>query len=228
MKKGYKLKILIFFALFLFQLIVPNTCAEILNMEKDLSIELDNDTIYIRSDGIDYSKTLTTYTDSSNETHIDEWTSSVEFNWYQNVTCNVETDLTDIRTKMTNLTSLIGEVVYNTDYYEEYVSCNSNLSGCIQYKADNENAQVERDTCNNILTSAKTELIVKQSVIEGLNETKVNCEIDNQNKQGWLSLGWILAVAGIIGCIFMYMRFVKKVTSRNKDPDSDSGRGYDF
>jgi hypothetical protein len=213
--------------LFIVFLILPNFIkAEQVDVDKTFNFKIEDDRLYITSDGVDYQKKLSTSKDSDGNCQINGIDSDVDFSWMENVTCESETYYLDLKERINGLYSIIPSSNTSGNYYERYVDCNGKLASSEEYKKNNEDKTQQVQICNVQLNNIKDDARQQKYVLQGINETNIKCQDNLSNAQGLSWLGIFASSILLIIVINWYLKYVKKKTDRNKDPDSGTGRGY--
>lgn len=170
----------------LIMLALPIVLAEEVDIEKSFNIKIEDNVLYITAEGMeDYEKTLHITNNS-----IDEFQTSVDLDWEENVTCGTEQLFVDLKksleNKMQNLTSCVGDMNTKIDdnmkYYPLYANCVANLTLASNYMEKNKGYKEDFEGCDSALSlkeltvkDYESKLQASEERYDELDETNKDC-----------------------------------------------------
>lgn len=204
--------------------------AELKQFSKTITVKVENNTLYITGNNLDYDKDLTpSITISGNSTiaTITNFEKDLSYTWVENVTADTDLYLTDMANKINNMTACINDVKVNTNYYDKYVQCVSDRDSCNVFRTQNTDTQAKLSICTNDLT-AKTNSLAdlsaqKNACDTALSTTKNNLQ-DKDNQNGFLWFAFI--VAGIVA-IFLGIKLRPFGKFGRHPANDDTSKNFD-
>jgi hypothetical protein len=198
--------------------------AEIKIIEKTIEVKMDNNTLTITGDGLDYERDISV----SENVSITDFSKTIDYQWYENYTCQGELDVTDLRDGMNNLTYVINtELADSLDYYDLYSSCYANLTLCGDYKIKNQQLDSQTSSCNSLRTSCETRLAKTTTLLMTTNSTKNECHENNEDMKGQRLLMILVVIVCILITFFVYKKYKQPFGKRGQNSPVQDFRGLD-
>lgn len=215
---------LLFLALMVSQLIVPNSLADIRIIEKYYQVKIEDNILYITGDGLNFERDLSCQ--NSNCT-IDDINRDITAYWYENVSCQAEEDIAGLRTDIKNMSTNFDNFMHDQDtWYLRYNNCYSNLTGCENYKKNNDDYKNAKFDCDNKLQNCQKISSDTKSFMMFYNESYHKEQIGHQDCKSTRFLPWLVAIPSIIYSFWLFSRYKNHFGKRGENPSSNEGRGY--
>ena len=213
--------------LILLLIAIPLVYAEITENKKVLNLKVENNTIFLSGDNLNYERELTS-----------NFSRDITWQFFTNATCNVEKALADVQVKIDTINTRIDgntqklvDLNTTSKYYDLYAKCYADLSASDSYELKYTTCQTEVDIVTKGLATCEIERDNFRNVYQGITgEGGLKSEYEKLNliyiaEKSRSNFFLFLAIASSGSLIWVWWNYIRP--NRQKGKENNVGRGMD-
>lgn len=214
--------ILIIFGAIILQLIVPNSYAELKQVKSSLNLTIDGTTLTVRGITLNFEKTL-----NVDNYSIEHYYTELSDSWYENLTCSIEYEIGDVKSKIDNMSWYVGSLNDDFRFYDDYTDCFVNKSSLQNYRDTNEEFKLLYESCMSSKSNSDIDSVNWKNRATAYNESLYSLRQDYDNVAGQRVLSVIWGIVGTILSGFMIWKYKRPYGKRGEDPSAKDNRGLE-